>query len=83
MSILVIDPNIGSDFLIRKVFEEQGFSSVNIVKSAEQARSFLYDKQQAGDFDKVNLIVIDSELHSADAYDLCRELRKTEAGQYA
>ena len=83
MSILVIDSEIGSDIQLRSVFEEQGFVHIEIAKSVEAAKKILKEKENASGVDMVRLIIINGELSDGDGFELCREIRKTELGQYA
>ena len=81
MSILLVDSEIGSDVQVRSAFEEQGFQCLDICKSNQQAQDFLQSKQSATGVDKINLIIIDSELDDGDGYQLCREVRNSDLGQ--
>jgi DNA-binding response OmpR family regulator len=83
MSILIIDSEPGSEIRLKTVFDEYGFDHVDIVKSAEQAKQFIKEKEDAVGIDEITLIVINSELEDGDGYELSREINKTKAGEKA
>lgn len=83
MSILLIDPDVGSDIAVRQCFDELGFENMDIVRSVEQARDFLRHKAETALADGINLIIINSQLDQIDGYELCREIRKSEQGKKA
>ncbi len=83
MSILIIDSEPGSEIRLKGFFEEYGFGRVDIIKSAEKAREFVKDKEDASGIDDVSLIVINSELKDGDGFELCREINKSRLGERA
>lgn len=76
--ILIIDSEKKIETKTRQVFEEAGFEEVVIVKTAALAREKLNS-----DNNQISLIIIDSELDDGDGFELCREIKKTNAGEYS
>ena len=71
--ILIVDSENISDIKIKGYFEEWGFSSVCISKTASQAREFLSVESNR---EKITSIIIDSSLEDADGFEFCREIIK-------
>lgn len=76
--ILIIDSEKKIEAKTRQVFEEAGFEKVVIVKTAALAREKLNS-----DSHQISLIIIDSELDDGNGFELCREIKKTDAGKHA
>ncbi|MCW8935309.1 MAG: response regulator [Gammaproteobacteria bacterium] len=76
--ILIIDSEKKSEAKTRQIFDEAGFGEVIIVKTAAQARENLNIESY-----QFSLIIINGELDDSNGFELCREIKKTNAGKYA
>ena len=76
--ILIIDSEKKIETKIKQVFDEAGFETVVIVKTAAEAREKL-----DSDNHQFSLIIIDSKLDDGDGFELCREIRKNNSGKHA
>ena len=77
--ILIIDSEKIADSKITQYFGEFGFESVVVTKTAVSAREIL----NANNKEEITLIIIDNELEDANGFELCREIKKTQAGKNA
>jgi DNA-binding response OmpR family regulator len=73
--ILIVDSEQIADNTIKHSFQDLGFESVEVVKSAEAARLFIKEHSQ------ISMIVINGELDDGDGYKLCQDIRKAEVGR--
>lgn len=80
--ILIVDSEKVADIKIKQAFESLGFKSVEVAKSAIQAREIIKSSEESK-LNKINLIIIDSELDDVNGFELCRELKNTETGKHA
>lgn len=81
--LLIIDSEKVPDTKIIQTFNDLGYQSVEVAKSAEQARNILKSNEESKSLNKITLIIINSDLPDADGFELCREFKKTETGQSA
>jgi len=75
--LLIIDSEKIADIKIKQYFHEYGFQSIEIVKTAADAREFMAQQK------KISMIIINGKLDDGDGYKLCQEIRNTEAGREA
>jgi len=75
--ILVVDSEKVADIKIKQSFHNLGLESVEVVKTAEAAKSFIKEHSQ------ISMIVINGELDDGDGYKLCQDIRKEEVGHSA
>jgi len=68
--ILIVDSEKVADITIKHSFHGLGFESVEVVKTAEAAKSFIKEH------DQISMIVINGELDDGDGYKLCQDIRK-------
>lgn len=68
--ILIIDSEKVADAAIKQNFHELGFQSVEVVKTAEAAKSFIKEHSQ------ISMIVINGQLDDGDGYKLCQDIKK-------
>ncbi len=80
--ILVIDSDRSSVISVKQRFEEFGLQSIELARTAEQAREIV-DSYTGEKSDCITLIIIDNKLEDSNGYELCRELRKKEASSNA
>jgi len=83
MSILVIDSEAGSKSSLQRVFSEQGYKTIHVSETAEQAREFLNEYKNNKSSECLNLIVISNNISDADSFELCREIRASKIGASA
>jgi len=76
--ILVVDSEKRTDVKTRQIFNEAGYETVVIVKSAEQAHEKINS-----DSNQFSLIIIDSKLDDGSGFELCREIKKKKSASYA
>ena len=81
--ILVIDSEKVPDMKVKEHFHEFGQQSIEVAKTAEKARAILLKNAEEDKQKHINLIIINSELDDANGFELCRELKKTDAGKRA
>lgn len=82
MSILIVDPQIDSPLKVREVFEQYGFRQIDIARTAAEAHGLIDKCQQATSMQAITLIVVHAELDEGDGFEFCRQLRKTELGEF-
>jgi len=75
--ILIIDSEKIPDSKITQYFGEFGFKTLVVAKTAASARNILNENHK----EEITLIIIDSELEDANGFELCREIRKMQAGK--
>jgi len=74
--ILIVDSEKVADIKIKHSFQSLGLESVEVVKTAKAAETFIKENNQ------ISMIVINGELADGDGYKykykykLCQELRK-------
>ena len=78
--ILIVDSEKTSETKIKQYFNESGFESIYVSKSAESAREILNTNDNK---EEITLIIIDSELDDINGFEFCREIKKTEPGKRA
>jgi len=71
--ILIVDSEKKTEVKTRQIFNEAGYESVVIVKSAREA-----NEKINSDKIKFSLIIIDSNLDDGSGFELCREIKKNE-----
>jgi len=76
--ILIVDSENVADIKIKQSFVELGFQSIEVAKTGAQAKQFLSEERKQGE---LSLVIINHELDDINGFDLCREIKKTEAGK--
>lgn len=76
--LLIIDSEKTPNNKIKQSFIELGFSSIEIAKTAQQAREILALNEASNGEDKITLIIIAANIDDADEFELCREIKKIE-----
>jgi len=69
--ILIIDSEKKTEAKTREIFNEAGYESVVIVKSAQEANDRINT-----DGNRFSLIIIDTKLDGVTGFELCREIKK-------
>jgi len=72
--ILIVDSEKVADISIKNAFQSLGLESVEVVKTANAAKSFIKEHSH------ISMIVINGELDDGDGYKLCQDVR-TEIGK--
>jgi len=68
--ILIVDSEKVADITLKHGFQSVGLEAVEVVKTAEVAKSFIKEHSQ------ISMIVINGELDDGDGYTLCQSIRK-------
>jgi len=79
--ILIIDSEKVPESKIKQGFNELGFESILVAKTAQQAREIMFSGDKSNTQDDITLIIISNNIDDADEFEFCREIKKTEFGK--
>jgi len=61
---------------IKQSFNELGFESIVVAKTAQQARQILTEDEKSNAQNNITLIIISTNIEDANEFELCREFKK-------